>query len=91
MDHGPAVKLGVDRASGKKTKLGIWFFILYTIVYAIFVTINVVNYEAMGKIVFGNQNLAVVFGFGLIIFAIVLGLIYNSLCTGYENKMNKED
>ncbi len=91
MDHGPAVKLGVDRASGKKTKLGIWLFILYTIVYGVFVAINVVNYEAMGKIVIGNQNLAVVFGFGLIVFAIVLGLIYNSICTGYENKMNKED
>ncbi len=90
MDHGQAVELGVDKASGKKSKLGIRLFFLYTIVYGIFVAIGVVNYEAMGKTVIGNQNLAVVFGFGLIIFAIVLGLIYNSICTGYENKMNKE-
>lgn len=91
MNHGPAVKLGVDHASKKKTKLGIWLFILYTIVYGIFVAIGVVNYEALGKPVVGNQNLAVVYGFGLIVLAIIMGLIYNWLCTNYENKMNKED
>jgi len=91
MDHGSAVELGVDLASKKKAKLGVWLFIVYTIVYAIFVAIGVLNYEAMGKIVWGNQNLAVVFGFGLIVLAIVMGLIYNWICTGYENKLNKED
>lgn len=91
MGHGEAVKLGVDRAAEKKTRLGIWFFWLYTIVYGIFVAIGVVNYEAFGKTVFGNQNLAVVYGFGLIVFAIVLGLLYNWLCTRYEDQMNKED
>ncbi len=91
MDHGPAVELGVDKASAKKAKLGVWLFILYTIVYAIFVAIGVLNYEAMGKIVLGNQNLAVVFGFGLIILAIIMGLIYNWICTSYENKLNKEE
>ena len=47
--------------------------------------------EAMGKIVLGNQNLAVVYGFGLIVLAIVMGLIYSSICTGYEKKYNKEE
>ncbi|MEA3497052.1 MAG: DUF485 domain-containing protein [Bacteroidota bacterium] len=91
MDHGPAVELGVDHASGKKSRLGVLFFILYTIVYGIFVAIGVTNYEALGKPVFGNQNLAVIYGFGLIVFAIVLGLIYNWLCTKYENELNKEE
>lgn len=90
MEHGPAAKLEVDYASKKKTKLGVILFIVYSLVYAGFVTIGVVNYELMGKIVVGGQNLAVVYGFGLIIFAIVLGLVYNSICTNYENKMNKE-
>ena len=88
MDHGPAVQLGVDHASKKKTKLGVWLFILYTIVYGIFVAIGVANYEAMGKLVIGQQNLAVVYGFGLIVFAIILGIIYNWICTRYENKYN---
>jgi len=91
MDHGPAVELGVDLASKKKAKLGVWLFILYTIMYAIFVAIGVLKYEAMSTIVLGNLNLAVVYGFGLIILAIIMGLIYNWICTGYEKKFNKEE
>lgn len=91
MDHGPAVKLSVDLAQKRKQRLGVWLFIVYTVVYAIFVAIGVTNYEMMGKSVLGNQNLAVIFGFGLIILAIIMGIIYNWICTGYENKMNKEE
>ena len=93
MDHGPAVEVGVDNASKKKAKLGVWLFISYTIVYAIFVAIGVTNSETevMEKIVLGNQNLAVVFGFGLIILAILMGLIYNAICTKYEKELNKEE
>jgi len=91
MDHGPAVELGVDNAAEKKSKLGVILFFIYFIVYAGFVTIGVVDYELMGKIVLGEQNLAVVYGFGLIIFAILLGLFYNWRCTQYENLMNDKE
>ena len=91
MDHGPAVKLGVDHASKRKTRLGIWMFIIYTLIYAIFVAIGVVNYEAMSIIVFGDLNLAVTYGFGLIFLAIIMGLIYNWRCTKFENEMNKKE
>lgn len=91
MNHTPADKPGIDHASKKKTKLGVILFIVYSIVYAGFVIIGVTNYQSMGNIVLGGQNLAVVYGFGLILFAIVLGLVYNAICTKYENKMNKED
>ncbi len=91
MDHGPAVELGVDHAVKKKTKLGVILFFIYLIVYAGFVAIGVADYTLMGKVVLGNQNLAVVYGFGLIIFAILLGLFYNWRCTKFENLMNKED
>jgi len=91
MDHGPAVELGVDHAAKRKTRLGIWLFISYTIVYGVFVAIGVANYEAMSNLVFGHLNLAVAYGFGLIVLAIVLGLIYNWRCTKIEKEMNKED
>jgi len=91
MDHGPAVKLGVDHAAKRKTRLGIWMFVFYTLVYAVFVAIGVANYEAMSIIVIGDLNLAVTYGFGLIVLAIILGLIYNARCTKIENEMNKED
>jgi uncharacterized membrane protein (DUF485 family) len=91
MDHGPAVKLGTDHAAKRKQRLGIWMFICYLIVYAVFVAIGVANYEAMSKIVFLELNLAVTYGFGLIVLAILMGLIYNWRCTKFENEMNKED
>ena len=91
MDHGPAAELGVDHAAKRKTRLGIWMFVVYTIVYAVFVAIGVANYEAMKIIVFADLNLAVTYGFGLIALAIIMGLIYNWRCTTIENEMNKED
>ncbi len=87
--HGPAVKLGKDNASAKKTKLGVILFIFYTIVYSGFVIIGVVNPQLMGLHVLSNQNLAIVYGFGLILLAIVMGFIYNAICTRMENRLNK--
>jgi uncharacterized membrane protein (DUF485 family) len=91
MDHGPAVELGVDHAAKRKTRLGIWMFVSYTIVYGVFVAIGVANYEAMKIIVFAGLNLALTYGFGLIVLAIIMGLIYNWRCTKIENEMNKEE
>ena len=91
MDHGPAAELGVDHAAKRKTRLGIWMFVFYTIVYGIFVAIGVANYEAMKIIVIADLNLAVTYGFGLIVLAIIMGLIYNWRCTKIENEMNKEE
>jgi len=88
MSHGPATEWGEDKASGYKEKLGIYLFLLYFVVYAIFVALNVLSPKSMGMIVFANQNLALLYGFGLIILAIVMGLIYNHLCTRKENELN---
>ena len=91
MDHGPAVKIGADNASARKARLGVILFIVYALVYAGFIAIGVTNYELMGRIVVGGQNLAVFYGFGLIVFAILLGLVYNFACTRLENKLNREE
>lgn len=82
----------VDLASGKKAKLGIIFFFIYFFFYASFVAIGVLNYELMAIEVFKGINLAIFYGMGLIIFAVLLGILYNYLCTRYEDKMNgRED
>lgn len=88
MGHGPAVKLGKDNSSDYKSKLGIKLFILYTLTYAVFVGINAVKPAAMQTIVMG-QTLAVVFGFALIIFALVLAIVYNFFCNAAEARMNR--
>ncbi len=87
MGHGPAVKLGKDNAASYKTKLGVKMFIAYTLVYATFVILNTTNPKVMESTLFG-QTAAVSWGFGLIILALVMAVIYNRLCTKAEEQMN---
>lgn len=87
--HGPAADWGVDNASEYKAKLGVYMFFIYVLIYAGFIVINVANPKAMELIMFAGLNLAVVYGFGLIVLAIVMGLIYNHLCTKKEDELNK--
>lgn len=91
MNHGPAVELGVDNASAKKAKLGVWFFLIYSLFYAGFVVIGVVNYELLSQEIVFGLNLAIVYGVGLIVFAVLLGILYNFLCSRYEDDLNKEE
>ncbi|MBE0674105.1 MAG: DUF485 domain-containing protein [Bacteroidales bacterium] len=88
--HGPAAKLEKDHAAEKKAKLGIYLFIFYILIYAGFVVIGLYDPDLMGVHVLGKQNLAIVYGYGLIVLAIVMGFIYNALCTRMENKMNNK-
>ncbi|HPR30815.1 MAG TPA: DUF485 domain-containing protein [Prolixibacteraceae bacterium] len=91
--HGPAAKLETDYAAAKKSKLGVILFLFYVVIYGGFVLIGLINPELMGAHIIGKQNLAIVYGFGLILLAIIMGFIYNAICTKIENKMNtrKED
>ncbi|MCF7832391.1 MAG: DUF485 domain-containing protein [Candidatus Marinimicrobia bacterium] len=87
MLHGKATKNEVDHASKIKTKIGMWMFLLYTLVYAGFIIVTVVKPELMGTDI-GYLNLAIVYGMGLIVFALILALIYNALCSKFEKKLN---
>jgi uncharacterized membrane protein (DUF485 family) len=92
MLHEPAASHGKDYGSVYKTRLGVWMFLLYALVYAGFMAINVISPEtmAMATPVFG-LNLAAVYGFGLIVFALVLALIYNRKCSQKENALRAAD
>jgi len=74
-----------------KRRLGARMFIIYALIYAGFVVINLVSPGAMEKIVFGGLNLAVVYGFGLIIFALILALIYSQACGRREKLLSKAE
>jgi uncharacterized membrane protein (DUF485 family) len=87
MDHGPAVVHEHDYASGYKTRLGLILFAVYGTIYAGFVFINAIVPQLMEKTVLFGINLAVTYGYGLILMAIVMGLIYNRLCTKKENEL----
>lgn len=89
--HGPAVKMGKDNASEWKSKLGLKLFFVYGTIYAGFVVINTVKPKLMEIQVFLGLNLAVVYGMGLIVIAIIMGVIYNHFCTKKEDELNKPE
>jgi len=89
--HEPAVKTGPDPAFLYKRRLGAWMFLIYAFVYTGFVVINLVRPSAMEKVLFGGLNLAVVYGFGLIIFALILALIYSQACGRREKLLSKAE
>ncbi len=84
MLHEPASHYGPDASAHYKMRVGVWMFLLYAAVYAAFVAINLLKPLWMEKIVLFGLNLAVIYGFGLIAFALVLALIYNHMCGAHE-------
>jgi hypothetical protein len=96
MLHEPAKPAGKDPAGRFKIRLGIWMFAAYSIFYASFVAINLISPLVMATIVFMGLNLATVYGFALIIVALIEALVYDWLCRRKEafyahsdNKNNK--
>ncbi len=87
MDHGPAVQYEEhEEVVAYKSKVGIKLFFVYALVYAVFIIINTVSPTTMDiKVIFGI-NLASFYGFTLIILAIIMGLIYNSICSKKEDE-----
>ena len=88
MSHGPSVEWKEDKCAGKKAKIGVIMFLIYAVVYAGFVIINVTNPKLM-KLDIGSLNLAIVYGFGLIALAIVEAVIYNHRCSRMGRQSRK--
>ena len=83
MEHEPSSELKEDKSVGFKTKLGLIMIAIYTVVYFTFIIIAVANPQLMAKDV-GGLNLAIAYGFGIIILAIIQALIYNFACSRHE-------
>jgi uncharacterized membrane protein (DUF485 family) len=92
MLHEPAeIVTEKDHAISYKTRLGVWMFIFYALVYVGFILINIIRPELMEKQIILGLNLAVVYGFGLIILSIIMALIYNALCVRKEKALNGKE
>ncbi len=83
MAHGPSTEWKKEKSEDFKTRLGLIMFAIYTPIYLAFVFICVFSPQAMAVNV-GYLNVAIVFGFGLIILAIIQALVYNRICTRRE-------
>lgn len=88
--HGPSTEWKKDNSASIKELLGKWFFILYAIVYAGFIVINVFSPKFMG-IKVGSFNVALVYGFLLIGFAMLLAFAYNHVSSHAERILNNEE
>ena len=90
MLHEPASSGGKDAAASYKSRLGVWMFLLYALFYVGFVAINLYNPLLMERIMVFGLNLATVYGFSLIIGALLLALIYDRLCRKKESSMDEQ-
>jgi uncharacterized membrane protein (DUF485 family) len=91
MLHEPAARQSRDPAAAYKTSLGLKMFIFYSLFYGGFVAINLLAPVLMeARIAFG-LNLASVYGFGLIVLALVMALIYNHMCGRREAALLGDD
>jgi hypothetical protein len=91
MLHEPATPAGKDPAGPYKSRLGIWMFVSYSIFYASFVAINLLSPLSMATIVFAGLNLATVYGFALIIVALIEALVYDGMCRKKEAEFAQAD
>ena len=62
------------------TRLGLILFVVYFVFYLGFVLINAFAPDLMETSTLAGLNLAIVYGFGLIVAALVLALVYGFMC-----------
>jgi len=86
MFHAPAAAPAEERAQSisYKSRLGVQMFIPYLVFYGGFVAINLLRPQWMAHRVLLGLNLAVAYGFSLIVVALVLAVIYNAACSRNE-------
>ena len=90
MDHGPATEWKEDKSENYKTRLGLVMFVFYFVIYVVFILVSVFSPRTLGMDV-GSLNLAIVYGFGLIIIAIIQSVVYNMMCSKHEGGHAKSD
>jgi uncharacterized membrane protein (DUF485 family) len=90
MLHEPAATSSApDEAAAYKRRLGLINVAVYGVVYLVFMILNVATPSTMGLIIVGGLNVAVVYGFALIILAFIMAIFYNSACTKHEKKIER--
>lgn len=64
----------------RNARYGLFLFAVYVALYVGFMALNAFNPEQMQQPALAGVNLAVVYGVGLIVAALVLALVYVALC-----------
>lgn len=72
----PAPRSRGDEIISSNARFGLVLFAIYCAFYGAFVGISAFAPSLMGRKIFAGVNLAIVYGIGLILAAIVLALVY---------------
>ena len=88
MLHQPSAPVGKDPAQQYKMRVGVRMVIAYSLFYAGFVAVNLLKPLLMEKTVFAGLNFATVYGFALIIVALLQALVYDAMCRAQERKLD---
>jgi uncharacterized membrane protein (DUF485 family) len=67
------------------TRMGVILFVVYVAIYGGFMALSAFAPDVMRKPILGGVNVAVVYGFSLIIAALVLALVYMKICRKTSN------
>jgi uncharacterized membrane protein (DUF485 family) len=81
-DHGPSTHVETEDeiTSARNAKLGMKLFLLYLVFYAVYVGLAAFAQDKLRAAGFLGLNVAVLYGFGLIIAALLLALVYAWVC-----------
>lgn len=71
---------GARSPDRRNARAALALFAVYLALYAGFMAINIIDPAAMATKVMGGVNLAIVYGFALIVAALVLALAYMAIC-----------
>jgi uncharacterized membrane protein (DUF485 family) len=79
-----------DAVAGRNANYGLVLFFVYFAFYAGFMVLNAFYPSLMRSTPLGGVNLAILYGFGLIVAAFLLALVYMYLCRTQNDRSTGE-
>ncbi|OUT59056.1 hypothetical protein SV7mr_15210 [Stieleria bergensis] len=70
----------LSKSERYNARLGLWLFAIYLALYLGFVFLNAFSASTMEQPMIAGLNLAIIYGFALILGALVMALLYGLLC-----------
>ena len=82
MDHGPNQSHDDEspQTIARNVRVGLWLFAIYLVFYVVFMLVAAFSPESMAARPLAGVNLAIWYGFALLLGALVMALVYSWLC-----------
>jgi uncharacterized membrane protein (DUF485 family) len=87
----PSVDDETEEVAARNARRGMILFLIYLVVYVVYVGLNAFKPTVMDAVPLLGVNLAVLYGVGLIVLAMVLALVYAWLCRSTRNGQSTAD